>query len=196
MNDINVSIDADKIKSNWKWFLTLGVTLIVLGFIGVSCSFLATKLFISILGILLMIAGISQISHVIVSPRWQAAIFKLLLGLFYVAAGISFIKHPTAAATWFTLFIGCFLLSSGILKLLIGLNHRYAKEWTMGIFSGFLSTLLGVMLLLNWPISGVWFIGFVISLELIFTGWTYVAFATGAKNINTDSSINIKIHQD
>jgi uncharacterized membrane protein HdeD (DUF308 family) len=195
MSDIKVSIDAGKIQENSKWFLMLGIALIIFGFIGVSASFLATKLFVTVLGILLMLSGIAQISHVAVSPRWQAGILKLFLGLIYVGAGISFIKNPTVAAALFTLIIAYFLIGSGILKVLISINHRYSKEWTLGLFSGILSAILGVMLLTNWPISGIWFIGFVISLEMIFTGWTYVAFATGAKNLDPNGSIDINIHE-
>jgi len=196
MNDVKVSIDIKKIQENSKWFLILGIVLILFGFIGISCSFLVTKVFMTVLSILLMIAGVAQISHVVVSPRWQAGILKLFLGLIYVVAGISFIKNPIEAGIIFTYIIAVFLVVSGILKAIISLNHNYSKEWSIGLFSGVLSVILGIMLLANWPFSGIWFIGFVISLEMIFTGWTYIAFAAGAKNLDPNSSIDINVHED
>ncbi len=196
MNDVRVSIDIRKIQENSKWFLILGIVLIIFGFIGIGSSFLVTKIFMTVLSILLMIAGVAQISHVVVSPRWQAGILKLILGLLYVVAGISFIKNPVEAGIIFTYIIAVFLIISGVLKAVLSLNHNYSKEWSIGLFSGILSLILGIMLLVNWPISGIWFIGFVISLEMIFTGWTYIAFAAGAKNLDPNSSIDIKVHQD
>ena len=196
MNDVKVSINIKKIQENSKWFLMLGMVLILFGFIGISCSFFVTKVFMTVLSILLMIAGVAQISHVVVSPRWQAGILKLCLGLIYVVAGISFIKNPIEAGMIFTYIIAIFLIVSGILKAVISLNHNYSKEWSIGLFSGVLSVILGIMLLAEWPISGIWFIGFVISLEMIFTGWTYIAFAAGAKNLDPNSSININVHEN
>ena len=50
--------------------------------------------------------------------------------------------------------------------------HRF---WP--IVSGIVSLLLGLLLWLHWPWSGLWFIGLAIGIELIFRGWTFFMLA-------------------
>jgi uncharacterized membrane protein HdeD (DUF308 family) len=39
------------------------------------------------------------------------------------------------------------------------------------------SALLGILLWVHWPGSGLWFIGLAIGIELIFRGWAWIMLA-------------------
>jgi uncharacterized membrane protein HdeD (DUF308 family) len=39
----------------------------------------------------------------------------------------------------------------------------------------------GLMILMEWPQSGLWIIGLFIAIELIFNGWSYVFVALAAR---------------
>jgi uncharacterized membrane protein HdeD (DUF308 family) len=43
-------------------------------------------------------------------------------------------------------------------------------SWGWSVASGLISVALGVMLALQWPTSGLWFIGFAVGIDMIFSG--------------------------
>jgi uncharacterized membrane protein HdeD (DUF308 family) len=47
--------------------------------------------------------------------------------------------------------------------------------------SGLVSILLGAMIVLQWPVSGLWVIGLFVAIELILNGWSYVFVALAAR---------------
>jgi len=56
-------------------------------------------------------------------------------------------------------------------------------RWGWSAFSGLISVALGVMLLVQWPLVSVWFLGFAIGVDLIFEGAGVTAFATAIHSL-------------
>ena len=50
-------------------------------------------------------------------------------------------------------------------------------RWGWSVFSGIVATVLGILLLVQMPVSGIWFIGFAIGVDLVFDGIATIAFA-------------------
>jgi len=46
------------------------------------------------------------------------------------------------------------------------------------------SVALGVMLAMQWPVTGLWFIGFAVGLDLMLYGWALLMFAAAVKNVS------------
>jgi len=51
--------------------------------------------------------------------------------------------------------------------------------WGWQLFSGIISVLLGIMLWQDWPLSGLWAIGVLIGIRLLFSGFG-ILFLMGA----------------
>ena len=49
--------------------------------------------------------------------------------------------------------------------------------WYWPLLSGIVSILLGGMIVVQWPASGLWVIGLFVAIELIVNGWSYVFLA-------------------
>ena len=47
---------------------------------------------------------------------------------------------------------------------------------------GVLSVALGVMIINEWPQSGLWVIGLFVAIEMLFAGWSQIMIAIAAKN--------------
>jgi len=58
---------------------------------------------------------------------------------------------------------------------------RPAGGWWWLVLAGAVSAALGVMILMQWPQSGLWIIGLFIAIELIFNGWSYIFVALAAR---------------
>lgn len=76
-----------------------------------------------------------------------------------------------------TLVIGIALLTGGVLRLLVAFSmfREVGSAWRF--FNAFISIVLGGMVLWTWPASSLWFIGTVIAVEMIFSGWSLLFLA-------------------
>jgi uncharacterized membrane protein HdeD (DUF308 family) len=157
------------------WMLALGIALIVLGTIALGDSLTATLFSVLLLGWLLIGSAILHVVHLFrhteVRSFWNIAtvILDVIVGFFLVA-------DPASGALTLTLVLAAFFLVSGIARVFavfsIGMHHKF---WPL--LNGLISILLGVLLFVHWPWSGIWFIGFAIGIELIFRGWALVMIA-------------------
>ena len=88
----------------------------------------------------------------------------------------SFATRLSGAET-LTLVLASFFIVGGLFRA-IGSGMAKFPRWGWAVFSGIVSVVLGVMLLRQIPISGIWFIGFAIGVDLICDGVAVTSFAT------------------
>jgi len=50
---------------------------------------------------------------------------------------------------------------------------------------GIVTILLGLMIINQWPVSGLWVIGLFVAIEIIFAGWSHIMIALAAKNYHS-----------
>jgi uncharacterized membrane protein HdeD (DUF308 family) len=94
----------------------------------------------------------------------------LLAGILGAVTGWLMVRHPGAAALSLTLLLTPFFMVGGLFLVVSSLMLRF-PHWGWACLSGVIAFLLGVMLVMKWPASGLWFIGTCIGLTLIFEGW-------------------------
>jgi uncharacterized membrane protein HdeD (DUF308 family) len=58
----------------------------------------------------------------------------------------------------------------------MSIQHRHMAGWIMMFVSGLISLLVGVMLYLTLPWSGLWVVGTLIAVELIVHGVSWLQF--------------------
>lgn len=172
----------EKLGMKWGWFVAIGVVLIFLGLLALGNQFLATVFTIYYLGALMVIAGIFQIIHAFQIRGVGLSLCWAVAGLLYAIAGIFAFANPVLASSVLTLLLAFALLASGIIRLWQGFKARgynVGSGWIM--FSGALSLLLGILIVADWPISGLWIIGLFLGIDLLFQGWGYIIFGYGIK---------------
>ena len=107
-----------------------------------------------------------------------------------MGAGLMFVLNPTAGAVWFTLFIVAFFVAVGIIRIVSAFQQkRDPKERGWMIFGGTLTILLGVMIYMEWPASGLWVIGLFISVELIIQGIGFIILSAVKNDQEGQASI-------
>lgn len=78
--------------------------------------------------------------------------------------------------------LACFFIVGGLFRT-VGSAMAKFPRWGWSVFSGIVSVLLGLMLLGQMPISGIWFIGFAIGLDLIVDGVAVSSFAVAIHDV-------------
>jgi uncharacterized membrane protein HdeD (DUF308 family) len=54
-------------------------------------------------------------------------------------------------------------------------------NWHWAAVDGVITLVLGLLLWMDWPVSGLWFIGFAVGVSLLLRGWSYIMFAIAVR---------------
>jgi uncharacterized membrane protein HdeD (DUF308 family) len=168
---------------NWGWLLAQGILLVVLGTVGLGLSFLLTLATVFIFGVFLVIGGGVQIFQTFKCRGWGSIMWHALIAVLYVLAGLSVMANPLAASTLLTLLLAGALVGIGVMRLIIAFQARGVRNWGWTLIGGIAAMFLGFMILGQWPVSGFWVIGLFVAIEMIFSGWSYIIIALGARQI-------------
>lgn len=159
--------------------LVIGFFLGLLGLLAIASSFIATKVTMLLFGALLLVAGLAEGGHALVD-RDVMFRSRLFSGTLYAVVGLVLLIDPVGGAIGLTLLIGLLLLAGGIMRLLVAFSLvrlHMAPGWHLLV--GSMEMVLAIMILVGWPETGNWLIGFVIGVELLLAG-VITAFATSA----------------
>ena len=162
---------------NWGWLLGLGVLFVLIGFVSLGMVVTVTVASMFLIGALIIFAGVSQLVDVFRSKGWKATIWHFLIGLLYIFAGCLIIYDPFLASTIITALLAWTLILIGVTRVIMAFAIRESQGWVWLLLAGLAALVLGIMILMHWPASGLWVIGMLISVELIVNGWGYIFLA-------------------
>lgn len=168
------------LKKHWRWFLVLGIAMVVLGVVAISyaCIVKVTMAATVLFGFFLLAGGIGEIVHSFWVGRWSGMLLHLLVGVLYAFVGIMVIDQPETAAVQLTLLIAIFLMVTGIFRVVFAVAERFAGSgWVL--LNGVVTFILGLMIYKQWPDSSLWVIGLFIGIDLIFNGISWIMLALG-----------------
>jgi uncharacterized membrane protein HdeD (DUF308 family) len=149
--------------------LVSGIAFVVLGVIALAFSVMTTLASVFVLGWILAFAGIFEAFHAFKLPRWSGFLLELLAAILYVVVGVLMIVRPAAEALSLTLLIGAFFLVGGIFRIVAAAAMR-PPHWVWLLMSGLVTLVLGLLIVAEWPASGLWVIGMFLGIDLIFSG--------------------------
>jgi uncharacterized membrane protein HdeD (DUF308 family) len=178
----NTAIDvanSSDVANKWRWFVALGIVLIVMGaaaWLDVVSVTVATTI---VVGASLLTGGVFQIIHAFMTREWRGFIFGLLSGLLYAAGGLLIMNEPVHGAVVLTLVLVAFIIAGGIVRVVLALRHRAVRAWSLVLASGLVSVVVGCLLYASLPWSGLWVLGTLIAVELLVqgAGWLYFGIA-------------------
>lgn len=176
----------NEIGKKWGWFVGIGIILVILGTIGIGATFALTLTTVTFFGFLILIGGGFQLVDAFQHKGWSL-IGYILIALLYIAVGYIMVKNPLLASTTLTLFIAWALIAIGIMRLVIAFRLKGVAGWIWTLIGGIAAIVLGIMILNQWPESGLWVIGMFIAIELIFNGWGLIMLGLSAKKLRSSN---------
>jgi uncharacterized membrane protein HdeD (DUF308 family) len=161
------------------WIVALGIAQIIIGTIALGDTVAVTFISVMLVGWLLLVSAIVQVVHLVRHQAGSAA-WQIVTIILDIITGLFLVTHPALGAITLTLVLAVFLIVTGVMRLVGAINTNLPhKAWI--ILNSIISILLGILLWVHWPWSGLWFIGFAIGIELILRGWTWVMLASLVK---------------
>ncbi|MBR1119908.1 HdeD family acid-resistance protein [Bradyrhizobium lablabi] len=169
------------ISGKWGWFVALGVGELILGGIASANLMAANLASVLVIGAAMVVAGIFQIIHAFTARGLRGFLFWQLAGIVYAAAGAIILYDPVFASLTLSLTVGVFMVAAGVMRIWAGFHARPMTGWRWIVAAGVLSFCVGVVIVALWPAIGLWLLGAMLVVDLIFQGWGLIAFGVGLK---------------
>jgi uncharacterized membrane protein HdeD (DUF308 family) len=154
----------------------LGIVFIVAGVIVLGDVVVATIISAFVIGLVAIIGGLFEIIHAFWTKGWGGFVWQILLGALYIGFGVVLVSEPASGALVLTWVFGLILLASGVIRLVVGVRGWSNSGWLLAL-SGIFGILAGFAILAGWPATGLWVIGFLLGIDLIFHGFGWLIFA-------------------
>ena len=173
---------APEIARQWGWFLAFGIALMLLGLTAIIRSVAATVVSMVFFGWLLLFGGVIELVDLFMVGHWAGFFLHLLAAVLLIVTGILFVSRPVLSAEVVTFVMSFFFLAGGLYEVIASL-WSHVQGWGWQLLDGVLSMLLGGLLLLQWPFSGLWVIGFFVGIHLFVRGLGWIAVALALRKM-------------
>jgi uncharacterized membrane protein HdeD (DUF308 family) len=175
-------LEFNALRHKWGWLLVLGLSMVILGTIALIIAPAATLGTVLVLGWLLVVSGVVEAIQAFRVRRWTGIFLHLIGGVLGILVGLLIVTHPVAGALVWTLLFASFFTAIGLFRIVAAIRLKF-PNWGWAAFDGAVTLVLGTLLWIDWPGSGLWFLGFAVGVSLLLRGWSYVMFAIAVRSV-------------
>jgi uncharacterized membrane protein HdeD (DUF308 family) len=163
------------------WFIALGVIVFLAGALAAANLFVATVISVLFVGGMMVAGGILEIVHSFAIKSWGSFFLWFLMGVLYTIAGILTFYNPLLATAILTLSIAISLIAAGLVRIWAGITQQNSRGWGWMVAAGILTLLVGLLIMLRWPINSLWVMGMFLAVDLMFQGLAYFSYGLGLR---------------
>jgi uncharacterized membrane protein HdeD (DUF308 family) len=164
-----------------SWFVAVGIGELILGGIASVNLMAASLASVLVIGATMAAAGIFQIVHAFLVRGLRGFLFWLFAGIVYAAAGAIILYDPILASLTLSLVVCAFMVVGGAMRIWAGFHMRPVAGWRWIVAAGILTFCVGIILAAAWPGIGMWLLGAMLVVDLVFQGWGLIAFGLALK---------------
>ncbi len=172
----------------WWLFFLLGLVSVLVGLLAAGSAFVATLASVVVFGVLLMIAGATEVIHAVMVRNGRGFALHLLAAALYLLVGLFMLENTLWAAEVLTLLLAASFFVGGLLRVVFSLALRF-PAWPWVLLQGAVDLLLGVLIINKWPGSSLWVIGLFVGIDLLFHGWSWMILALTMRTYGADPSV-------
>jgi uncharacterized membrane protein HdeD (DUF308 family) len=170
-------------RRKWASIVALGVLFLIGGLFALAHVFVATVVAIIYIGAAMVVAGGWEVVTAFQIRPWGRALLLAVVGVATIVAGVATARFPILAAVSFTALIGALLIAGGLLKLALAWQLRDLGRSELVAVAGALGLLLGLLILAEWPQSGLYVLGLFLGVNLLFEGIAWIAMGLAARPV-------------
>ena len=134
------------------------VLLVIAAIAAILLPFVSATLLTIGIGGIAFAAGIGQFLRLGEESNSQGKLFRVLSALLYIGGSIFILIDPIESEVSLTLFAGILLLVEGVMELASGASAS-GPAGGLSLVDGILTSLIGVLLVLEWPSDSLWALG-------------------------------------
>ena len=172
----------EEVRKSWGWFFVCSIVLMVLGAVCIVKDQTATKFSILALGWVLAISAVVWLVNSFQAWTWGGFFVYALSAIIRGVTGYLLICHPDAGARAVTMVLAILFIVGGIFRV-VGAGAIRFPRWGWTAFSGVVSAILGISLLIAWPTASSYFVGLAIGIDLVLDGSALLGFAAAIHSL-------------
>jgi len=162
-----------------KRMTTYGVIAIILGILAMVAPVITGLSIALLLGILVLVGGVVRLVWAFQAGSVGEGLLKFLLAGLTLICGLLMVVNPLFASGFLTIVLSLYFIVDGVPEIAVGVGTR--RGWF--IFAGVVSILLGVLLWMQFPLSGAWALGILLGIKLLFIGLIMLMGGSVARSV-------------
>ena len=167
--------------------MAVGILIAIAGVLALIAP-LAAGLSIAIaVGVLLVVSGLSRMFFAFKMGSLGPGLLMFLIGAMGVLFGGYMLARPGMALATITLVLAAYFMVNGGFEIIWAFRLRPIKGWGWTLFSGIVSLILGIMIWRQFPVSGVWAVGTLAGIHMIFGGSSVASLCGAARSAAKDA---------
>ncbi|MBV9115195.1 MAG: DUF308 domain-containing protein [Hyphomicrobiales bacterium] len=168
---------TDTLYAKWYLIMALGVVYILASAVALYSIVMSAVASVLIVGIMMLIAGVAEVINACQLKSWSKFFLWIAIGALYIFAGVATFENPVLASLLLTFMLGASLIISGMIRMTLGFSMKIGTPWVFVFLSGVITLLLGFVILAHWPVSSIYTLGFLLGLDLLFVGLSWIGMA-------------------
>ncbi len=178
----------DTIKTHAGAGLAVGILIAIAGIFALLAP-LAAGLSIAIaVGVLLVVSGISRMFLAFRMGSLGHGLLIFVIGVMSVIFGGYMLARPGMALKTITIVLASYFIVDGVFEIIWAFRLRPIKGWGWTMFSGIVALALGVMIWRQFPVSGVWAVGTLAGIHMLFGGSSLASVCGAARSAVKDAA--------
>lgn len=174
---------AERIEAGAGRLRLFGIVLLVLGVLAMLAPLVAGTAVALLVGVVVLAAGIARLGFAFRAGSLGRGLLAGLLGALTLACGVLMIAHPLLGLAFLTLLLAAYFVVSGVFEVVYAFRLRPLEGWVWMLVGGVVSVLLGAMIQAQWPVSGVWAVGLLVGIHLVFAGIELMTLSGAARAV-------------
>ncbi len=166
----------------------VGILVVVAGILALLSPLVAGLAIAMTVGVLLIASGISRLVLAFRMGSFGHGLLVFLLGVLAIFIGGYMVSRPGMALGTLTLVLAVYFAVDGVFQIVWAFRLRPIKGWGWSLFSGIVSLALGVMIWRQFPVSGVWAVGTLAGIQMVFGGSSVASVCAAARGAAKDAS--------
>ncbi len=178
---------VEGIKKNAGLTVVSGIILLIAGTLAIFSPFVAGVSITMLVGAMLAVSGIGQCFLAFKTGAFDRGLMVFVVGVLMTITGFYMMNQPIAGLATLTIILMSYLLATGVLEVIVAFQLKPANGWGLELVNGIVTLVLGILLWRQFPLSGVWAIGVLFGIKMIFSGWAFVFIGRNVKKMAAEA---------
>ncbi|MGO1120155.1 HdeD family acid-resistance protein [Rhodovibrionaceae bacterium A322] len=172
------------VQENATLFIFEAIALILVGTAAIVLPVVATYTVTLFVGAILLVAGVVQVISALKHRNSSGFWFPLVTGVLGIVIGLMILLDISAGATSLTLLLIIMFTLEGVTKIIAAFDARkHLANWGWLALNGLVSVFLAAFIWAQLPLSAAWFLGLMLGINLIFSGFAQIMLVMAAKRL-------------
>lgn len=167
--------------------MAVGLAIAIAGVLAIFSPFVAGLSVAIAVGVLLIVSGVSRLFLAFRLGSFGVGLLVFVLGVLSIVIGGYMVSRPEMALATLTLVLAVYFFAHGIFEIVWAFRLRPIKGWGWALFSGIAALVLGIMIWRQFPVSGLWAVGTLAGVHMIFGGSSMASICREARGAAKDA---------